>query len=163
MNKYIPILLLLSISFSAFAQNSTNKMKAVVHDHTINMKLLLKSPMIGEEESKGGGVWGETIKPINYITKITVISNKNEFFNIDTNPFLSRNPVFKLKIKNAHVSEKAKLIVRYNSGEIKTNVFTIKNSKSTNKFIKQPFKQKLNGSLFWDAKTVDEAIEILYG
>lgn len=163
MDKYIFTLLLLVAPCSVLAQEYTAKIKAIQHGDTFSTKLMLKSPMIGEEESKGGGVWGRTIKPISYITRITASSNNNKIFNIDTNPFLSHNPIFKLKIKNAHVSNTAKLIVEYNSGDIKTKIFTIKNAKLKNKYKEKSSLIKSKNSLFWSAETIDKAIEILYG
>jgi len=119
----------MSASFSVFAQDNLIKVKTKLHDEVLNIKVLLKNPMIGYQESKGIGFINGRIKSIDYITKITAKSDNRIIFNIETNPYLSKNPFIKFKIKKALISDKTELAVENNFATKNSKIFNIKNAK----------------------------------
>lgn len=163
MNKPILVFVLILVSLNVFAQDDLIKVNTKLQNEIFKIQLLLKSPMVGYKESQGIGFRNGRVKSIDYITKVIVKSNNQIIFNINVNPYLSKNPLIKFKIKEAPISEKAELIVENNIGNTYSKMFIIKNVKKRNIAKKDTFKAKDKNKSFWIAPTVDEAIEILYG
>lgn len=155
MHKVILVLLLSSLALHAI------KVKATENDETVNVKMLLLSPM---SEERYDSRTNRVLSP-DYVTHIKATVENKVVFNAFTSPFFSLNPRIKFKFQGSVEGENIEVISTTNKNIIQSNISKIRHRNQETKYFTRKEESSLNkiSEKVWQAKTVPEAIQNLYG
>ncbi len=96
------------------------KIKAKLKGDVVNVKVMVKHPMLTYDQAKKKG------KEANFITHISAKCNDKVVFDMSTSQFLSKNPLFKFKFKGAKAGDKVEVTWTDLKGNTKTDSKKIK-------------------------------------
>jgi sulfur-oxidizing protein SoxZ len=96
------------------------KIKAKLKDDIVNVKVMVKHPMLTYDQAKKKG------KDANFITHITAKVGDKVVYDMSTSQFLSKNPLFKFKFKGGKAGDKVEVTWTDLKGETKTDAKAIK-------------------------------------
>ena len=162
-SKYILLTLLLSTQLFAYEKNG--KMKAVSYLNNYgNVKLMVKSLMVGKEEAKMKKI------DIDYIKNLKVKADEKLIYHVNLSPCISENPLLKFSYKNI---KPLSLTLEYtdNNGKTKDNTVKVRHS-NKNKEIPQylkvskkpktyPNKIESIKKLFGDITLIEDGIQLI--
>ena len=96
------------------------KLKAKVKGDYIQVKAMLKHPMLTYDQAKKKG------KEANFITHVTGKANDKVVFDLSSSQFFSKNPLIKFKFKGAKKGDKFELSWVDLKGNTKSKTVKIK-------------------------------------
>ncbi len=130
----------------------------------IEVKAILGSPMIGEEESKREDVFGNT-EPIDYITHIKVLDGKNTVFDLSTTPYYAASSTIKFKYHKLDNSNTLDFFItdhKNKTSQLNKKIKNITPGKALVEFNEHKILPIKYNPKIWKAKTVDKVISLLY-
>jgi len=167
MNRYLTILLLLSIQL--FALKEDIKVSIKIDNNIVNVKALFRSKMYGPkyiDKLYEKNYIKTKIEP-EYITRIIALVSEKIVYDIQTTPNISKNPYIKFQFKDNKEDETIKFITIDNKRNQKSKCYKIhqRNTsvkcESTTKHLSLGSKQIKSKIL--KANTPEKAIKELYG
>ena len=164
MNKIIILLFLISIHFTLFAQENLIVAVAKQNGDIVEVKAKLRSPMVGVEEAKRKDVFGNS-KPIDYITHIKVMYDKDIVFDLTTCQYLAAFSRIDFQYHKLNNTDTLKFFTTDHKNKTFQRNVKIKNftpQKSLLKHDNQVHLPIVYNQEVWKAKTVNKAINILY-
>ena len=138
------------------------RLKSKQKGDSLNVKFQFSHPMVSPFEAEKKGI------NVDYVDHITLKVGERVVFDMSNHPYLNKNPVIKLKVKNCETDKKLSLILRTNWGITKSKSINIRTGN-------QPVPDDChveNGEIhdfqkshpeFWKAQTVNQASIKLYG
>lgn len=141
---------------------TTMKIKSKQKGDMLNVKYMVGNRMLTADQAQKKGV------AVDYIEHATLRVGERIVSDMSSSFYLSKNPIMKVKVKNYETDKKLILTITDNRGNKKSQSIKIK-GKSTLNMEKHAMEtgevrdyRKSHPSL-WQAKTVTDAAEILYG
>ncbi|NOR55091.1 MAG: hypothetical protein GQ531_02675 [Sulfurovum sp.] len=139
------------------------KMKVKQKGNDLNMKFMVIHPMTTEAMASQRKI------PIRFLEHITVFMGERLLFDATLSPYLSNNPMFKIKVKNSVIDEAFTLTAVNNIGYQKSLTLQPKKVHKLPTEMLIPSKEnkvcdfKQLSPEMWSAKSVDDAVKLFYG
>lgn len=164
---FVVVFLLLQVPVDAQAGESLAKrVKSKIENGTVINKVQLQHEMIDQKTAK------KLNRKESYLSHIKIKSNKHIVYNLETSPYVSKNPIlfFNFEDKGNEISTSINIILTNHMGIKKEQKFKInRNGKASENMLPinnikvTKTKQSKRNDAIWEATNIKNAIEQVYG
>jgi sulfur-oxidizing protein SoxZ len=96
------------------------KVKAKLKGDVVNVKVLAKTPSLGAEEAE------KKKKDVDYISTVVAKANGKVVYEMTGSGFMSKNPLFKFKVKGLKAGDEIEVTTTTSKGESKSKKAKVK-------------------------------------